>query len=64
MARKSICSNCQEVLEPTPKDYVVCGNCGEFQWVGPEDRVKEEDLEPDLRDRLRIAQEKIRKANG
>lgn len=65
MARKSICSNCKEVLELTSKDYVVCGNCGEFQWVGPENKIEEE---PSRREKLRIALEKreklITKSNG
>jgi Zn finger protein HypA/HybF involved in hydrogenase expression len=60
MAKKVICENCKEVLEPTSKDYVVCGNCGEFNWVGSEDKVE---TEPDLRERLRIAREKIMKSN-
>jgi RNase P subunit RPR2 len=63
MAKRVICENCKEVLEPSTKDYIVCGNCGEFQWVGSENQVKEEDLEPDLRTRLRIAKEKIIKAH-
>lgn len=60
MAKKVICENCKEVLEPTSKDYVVCGNCGEFNWVGSEDKIEEE---PDLRERLRIARKKIIKSN-
>jgi DNA-directed RNA polymerase subunit M/transcription elongation factor TFIIS len=40
MARKSLCSNCGEVLEPTNKDHIVCGNCGEFQWIGPEEKAE------------------------
>ena len=55
MARPVLCSSCQEVLEPTSKDYVVCGNCGEFNWVGPENRV------PDMYERLLIAKKKIMK---
>jgi len=58
---KVLCENCKEVLPPTSKDYVVCGNCGEFNWVGKEDQVKEE---LDLRERLQIARKKIMKANG
>jgi hypothetical protein len=64
MARPVICSFCQEVLEPTFKEYVVCGNCGEFNWIGPEDRFKKEDFEPDLRERFQIAKSKIMKAKA
>jgi len=59
--RPVLCSSCKEVLEPTSKDYVVCGNCGEFNWVGPENRVE---TEPDVYERLLIARKKIMKANG
>lgn len=57
MARKSICSDCGEVLEPTNKEYVVCGNCGEFNWVGPEQRVE---FEPTPIERLRTAAKKYK----
>lgn len=60
MARKVLCENCQEILEPTSKDYQVCGNCGEFNWIGVEDRVE---TEPDLRERLMIARKKLMKAD-
>jgi hypothetical protein len=64
MPRPVICTSCKEVLEPTYKDYVVCGNCGEFNWIGPENRYSKEDFEPDIRERFQIAKKKIIKANG
>jgi predicted amidophosphoribosyltransferase len=57
MARKSICSDCGEVLEPTNKDYVVCGNCGEFQWVDFDQKIEEE---PTISERLREAAKKYK----
>jgi hypothetical protein len=56
MARPILCTLCKEVLELSSKDYVVCGNCGEFNWVGSENSIK---AEPDIRERLAIAKRKM-----
>ena len=57
MSRKVVCSSCQEVLEPTSKDYVVCGNCGEFQWVDFDQKIEPE---PTISERLREAAKKYK----
>jgi hypothetical protein len=56
MAQPVICKNCEEVLEPTSKDYQVCGNCGEFNWIGAENKVE---VEPNYREKLQIARERL-----
>lgn len=55
MAKKAICEKCKEVLGYTSKDYIVCGNCGELNWVGEESKVPEE---PSHREKLIRAKNK------
>ena len=52
MWKKTLCSSCHEVLEPTDKDMEVCGNCGEINCIGSEDKAE---FEPSITERLREA---------
>lgn len=48
MIEKPICPTCLRVLPYSPKDYVICQNCGDVTWLGAISPIAIEDIQEEL----------------
>ncbi len=54
MSEKTLCPNCFQSLPYSPKDYVICQNCGDVTWLGSVGPISIEDIHQELLKRTMI----------